>query len=358
MKILFFLLCSLPFQITGFGQDSVSKQIAILQRDLENLRFRNESIEKVLDDVTWFNKLKDVGKMDKVLLTGPPPSNIPNPTAQGAKNPLLFSAYIFVPVTIDYKKKYPLLILPHDGIHGNFRSLYAHIVREILAQGYIIIAPEYRGSSGYGKAFYEQIDYGGAEVDDVDSSRVYMLENYDFIDKNRVGILGWSHGAYIALFSIFRHPEAYKVAFAGVPVADLIARMGYKGEVYRQQFSAGYHLKKSAADNVEEYRKRSPVWNAEKLKTPLLIHTNTNDEDVNVLEVEHLIQAFKAEGKKFDYEIFKDAPGGHYFDRLDTKKAKEIRVKIYNYLSKYLHPEVTIKNVEELNRISYYHPSN
>ena len=354
MKNVFFTLCFLIVQIIANSQDSISRQIAVLQRDIENLKFSNEMLTKSLDDVLWFDKLKDVAVIDKVFLTSLPPTNIPNPTAQGAKNPLRFFAYVFIPANIDHKKKYPLLILPHDGIHGNFRSIYTHVVRELVAQGYIIAAPEYRGSSGYGKGFNEQIDYGGAEVDDVDSTRAYMLENYDFIDKNRVGILGWSHGAYITLFSIFRNPEAYKVAFAGVPVTDLVARMGYKNDAYRQLFSANYHLKKTAFDNVEEYRKRSPVWHAAKLKTPLLIHTNTNDEDVNVLEVEHLIQALKAEGKKFEYEIYKDIPGGHFFDRMDTKKAKEIRIKIYDYLAKYLHPEKTIKNVEELNRISYY----
>ena len=354
MKQLVLLLCVLLLQHRSSAQDSVSKEITALQKDVENLRFRNEVLEKALDDILWFTKLKDVAFADKVIITGPPPSVIPNPTAQGAKNPLKFSAYVFIPANIDYKKKYPLLVLPHDGVHGNFTVVYAHIIRELVAQGYIIIAPEYRGSSGYGKGFYEQIDYGGAEVEDVDASRAYMLENYDFIDKNRIGIIGWSHGGYITLFNIFRHPQAYKVAFAGVPVSDLVARMGYKDDAYRRLYSADYHLKKSAADNVEEYRKRSPAWNAAQLKTPLLIHTNTNDEDVNVLEVEHLIQALKAEGKKFEYEIFADIPGGHVFDRIDSKRAKEIRIKIYSFLSGYLHPAVSIKSVEELNRISYY----
>jgi dipeptidyl aminopeptidase/acylaminoacyl peptidase len=347
-------LCILMLGLDLNAQDSISRQITGLQRDVEILKFRNEILEKALDDMMWLAKLKDVAVIDKVFLTGPPPVNIQNPTGQGAKNPLVFQAYIFIPTGIDDKKKYPLLVLPHDGVHGNFKSLNAHIVRELIAQGYIIVAPEYRGSSGYGKTFYEQIDYGGAEIADVEASRQYMLENYEFIDKNRVGIMGWSHGGYITLFSIFQHPDAYKVAFAGVPVTDLIARMGYKPETYRQLFSANYHLKKSAFENVEEYRKRSPVWNAKLLNSPLLIHTNTNDEDVNVLEVEHFIQALKAEDKKFEYEIFKDSPGGHYFDRIDSKKAKEIRIKIYDYLSKYLRPAVAIKNVEELNRISYY----
>ncbi|MEJ0054878.1 MAG: prolyl oligopeptidase family serine peptidase [Bacteroidota bacterium] len=65
-----------------------------------------------------------------------------------------------------------------------------------------------------------------------------------------------------------------------------------------------------------------PVWNVQKLKTPLLIHTNTNDEDVNSLEVEQLIRALKAENKKFEYQIYENVEGGHIFDRIDTKAAK------------------------------------
>jgi dienelactone hydrolase len=80
------------------------------------------------------------------------------------------------------------------------------------------------------------------------------------------------------------------------------------------------------------------VWNAQKLQTPLLIHTNTNDEDVNVLEVEELIRALKAEGKKFEYKIYQDAPGGHMFNRLDTKLARESRAEVYKFLAQYLKP--------------------
>jgi dienelactone hydrolase len=87
--------------------------------------------------------------------------------------------------------------------------------------------------------------------------------------------------------------------------------------------------------------------------TPLLIHTNTNDDDVNVLEVEHLIKSLKADGKKFEYEIYQEIPGGHSFDRIDTKIANEIRVKIYKFLANELNPPTPIKNVKELRKAAY-----
>jgi dipeptidyl aminopeptidase/acylaminoacyl peptidase len=85
-----------------------------------------------------------------------------------------------------------------------------------------------------------------------------------------------------------------------------------------------------------EYRRRSPVYYADKINTPLLIHTNTNDEDVNVLEVEHMIAALKAAGKKFEYKIYQNAPGGHQFNRIDTKLARDSRKEIWEFLARYL----------------------
>lgn len=348
--VIFFAAYPLPGQDAGNDLREVIKE---LKKNNENLQHRLDAIEKSIDDIQWFNKVGDVAFIDKQYMTGPPLAHEKNPTAQGAGNPVKFWSYIFIPKDIDPAKKYPLIIFPHGGVHSDFTTYYTHIVRELIAQQYIIIAAEYRGSTGYGKSFYEKIDYGGLEVEDVNASRDFMLENYDIVDKNRVGIIGWSHGGLIALHNIFDHPENYKVAFAGVPVSDLIARMGYKDQEYRDLYSAEYHIGKTADENVNEYRRRSPAWNAHKLKTPLLIHTNTNDADVNVLEVEHLIKSLKAEGKKFEYEIFQDIPGGHSFDRMDTKKAREIRVKIYKFIGQYLTPPRPIDSVNKLEKAAY-----
>ncbi len=319
----------------------------------KNLEHRLDKLAKVIDDVRWQQRVGKVAFIDKIYITGPPKRKEKNPTAQGAGNPVKFWSYVFIPKSVDDSKTYPLLVFPHGGVHGDFTTYYTHIIKELLTQGYIIVAPEYRGSTGYGKAHYQKIDYGGLEVEDVYAAKNHMLENYDIVDRNRVGIIGWSHGGLIALFNIFDHPRDYKCAFAGVPVSDLVARMGYKTQGYRDLYSADFHIGKTAYEDVNEYRRRSPVWNAAKLKTPLRIHTNSNDADVNVLEVEHLIQALKAEGKNFEYEIFQNIPGGHSFDRLDTKKARQIRLKIYKFLAKYLNPPKVLKSLKDIRNAAY-----
>jgi dipeptidyl aminopeptidase/acylaminoacyl peptidase len=331
----------------------IQAQLEAIQGRLEDYQHRLDVLDKQIDDVLWIERVGDVALVDKVRLTGPPPWKEPNPTAIGAGNPLKFYAYVFLPRTLDRSRKAPLLVFPHGGVHSDFSTYYIHIVRELVAQGYVVVAPEYRGSTGYGRDHYEHIDYGGLEIEDAHACRQYMLENYDFLDAGRVGILGWSHGGLISLMTIFDHPDDYQAAYAGVPVSDLVMRMGYHGEDYLDLYSADYHIGQTVQENLPEYKRRSPVWNVDKLRTPLLIHTNTSDEDVNVIEVEHLIQALKATGKTFESEVYKDLPGGHSFDRLDTRQAQEIRLKIYRFLARYLKPPHLFQDWKELHAAGY-----
>lgn len=154
-------------------------------------------------------------------------------------------------------------------------------------------------------------------------------------------MIGWSRGGMITLMNILQHPDAYAVAYAGVPVSDLVLRLGYQTGGYRGLYSAPYHIGKTVREDIQEYERRSPIRRVSKLQTPVLIHTNTNDEDVNVLEVERLITSLKAEDKKFEYKLYQDAPGGHMFNCLDTMLARESRQEIYKFLAQYLKPSRT-----------------
>ncbi len=320
----------------GEGDDMVVKR---LMRTVEEQRFTLDVLGRQVDDLMFFQRLGDVAEIDLVTFTGPPSRYMPNPTAQGAGNPLIVRAYTFVPRDLDHATPQPLIVFVHGGIHANFNTGATNVLRELLAQGYTVIAPEYRGSTGYGKAFHEAIDYGGLETEDSFAARNFAVEAYPWLDASRVGIIGWSHGGLHALLNIFDHPEAYAACYVAVPVSDLVARMGYKGQGYRDLMSAPYHLGKTAEQDVAEYRRRSPAWQAHRYAgTPLLIHTNTNDEDVNVLEVEHLIKSLSVTGKPFAHKIYDAAPGGHAFNRLDTPLARESRAEAWRFLAPYLRP--------------------
>jgi dipeptidyl aminopeptidase/acylaminoacyl peptidase len=307
------------------------------------LDFTEQLLARKLDEQRIVQALSEIAVVDTVRYTGPPPRVAKNPTAPGAKNAVIIPAYTFMPKSHVRGTKMPLMLLVHGGVHGNFNSDAINVVRELVQQGYAVIATDYRGSTGYGREFWELIDYGGLEVEDVFAGRQFMLENHDDIDPDRVGIMGWSHGGMITLMNLFAHPKEFKVGYAAVPVCDLVARMGYHDQGYRDLFSAPYHIGKTVREDIDEYRRRSPVYHADKLQTPLLIHTTTNDEDVHVLEVENMMKALTAAGKSFEHKVYKDAPGGHQFNRLDTKFAKESRAEVYRFLAKHLNPPNPIK---------------
>lgn len=337
--VLALVLCALPLaaQESTEAEPSTEQRLQGLEEQLEGLSFAVDRLTKKVDDLLWFERVGDVADLDKVYFP-----TVPNPKEEetygivAERHPFRMYAYVFVPKGLDRSGHHPLLVFPHGGVHGDFNTYYTHIVRELMDQGYVVIAPEYRGSTGYGRGYYEAIDYGGIEIEDVVAARDWAVEGLDFVDERRVGIIGWSHGGLIALMSVFDHPEKFQVAYAGVPVSDLVARMGYQTQDYRDLYSVEYHIGETAFENTDEYKRRSPAWNAHKLETPLLIHTNTNDRDVNVLEVEHLIKSLQAADKNFEYKIYDDAPGGHSFNRLDSPVAHESRQEIYDFLRRYL----------------------
>ena len=314
---------------------------------VERQRHEHDVLRRKIDDLMFFLRLSDVAEIQMVTFE----SGLPRwPESDGSLvyphvpheegDSLTVPAYVFIPHDLDRSGSHPLIVLVHGGVHSNHSSGTATVMREMLEQGYTIIAPEYRGSTGYGRDWYRQIDYGDTEVLDSYNAGQYALRTYPFLDEERVGVVGWSHGGLHALFNIFRFPDTYAVAYAGVPVSDLVARMGYTGQRYREQYWVDYHLGVADRAAIPELRKRSPSWNTDQYQgTPLMITTNTNDGDVNVLEVERLIQALKADGKEgFEYRIYQDAPGGHSFDRRDNEIALEQRRDMYELLAEHLRP--------------------
>jgi dipeptidyl aminopeptidase/acylaminoacyl peptidase len=323
------LLLLLTFPLFAQQPPDPAKAIQSLDRSVDR---GFEDAMRAVDDVLWYQRLGDVATIDKFEIASSKPRREENPTDVNAGNSVIFPVYVFAPKNL--KGKAPMLVFAHGGVHGRLTSNYAHIFREGLERGFVIVSPEYRGSIGHGSDLYDQIDYGGAEIDDTHDARDWAVANLPYVDPERVGIFGWSHGGFHTLMNVFQWPDDYKVAYAGVPVSDLVARLGYTGQGYRDMFEE--FVGKPLEENVMEYRRRSPVFHVEKLKTPLLVHTTTNDEDVNVLEVEHLIAALKAAGKKFEYKVYQNAPGGHRFNRIDTKLAVESRREMWDFLARHL----------------------
>jgi dipeptidyl aminopeptidase/acylaminoacyl peptidase len=333
LVVLSFAMGPLCAQSQTNTQPSLEQKLTGLS---ESVDFLQQRLNKTIADLVWFQRLQDIALVDKIRYVGPPPR-----TNQHAvtTNGIPISAYTFLPRRNFGAPKLPLIVLLHTEVHGDFNPEDdLRVTRELIEQGYAVIAPDYRGSTGYGGDFWRLIDYGGLENEDVFLARQWMVSRHPKIDPARVGIIGWSHGGMIALMNLFFHPNEYAVAYAGMPVTDLAFRLRNKPPPYRELFSARYHIGKTVEEDLDEYLRRSPVAHVSKLQRPLMIHAVTNDEDVSREEVERLVSALQTAKKNFEYKVHTNAPGGHAFNKLDTSEAKASRLEIYRFLAKHLRP--------------------
>jgi dipeptidyl aminopeptidase/acylaminoacyl peptidase len=225
-------------------------------------------------------------------------------------------AYVYQPLEKRGPRGHAALIMVHGGVHGNWGESSWPWVRDAIERGYVVIAPDYRGSTGYGKAHHDAIDYGGYEVDDVMTAYDWLVQNLPHVDPERVAIMGWSHGGYISLLAAARENQPFKATVGIVPVTNLIFRLSFKGPSYQHSFSTQQRIGGLPFEEREIYKARSPFYQVDRIRVPILVHVATNDTDVNFEEAEMLIHKLRSVKPELaETKIYVDPPGGHGFSR-------------------------------------------
>ena len=275
--------------------------------DLPKADYERQIAEKRQTDSTYAARSTGVMEFRKV-------------TYKSRVDGLPIPAYLFAPLQKRGAAGHAALVWVHGGVHGDWGTTMFPFVREAVQRGYVVIAPDYRGSTGHGAAHYEAIDYGGKEIDDVISAVDY-LKTLPYVDMSRLGMMGWSHGGFITAHSLFRDGQPFKAGAAIVPVTNLVFRLSYKGPGYQRSYAAEEGIQGLPFEKREEYIKRSPVFHAANLKVPILVHVATNDEDVNFVEDQQMVYTLRAlKPDLAETKIYQDpAPWGssvgHAFSR-------------------------------------------
>ena len=262
-------------------------------------------------------------------------------------------AYLFQPLEKRGAKGHAAMIWVHGGVHANWGTSMWPFVREAVQRGYVVICPEYRGSTGYGKDFHNAIDYGGYEVDDVISAYDYMSKELAHVDPARVGIMGWSHGGYITILSVTRDQHPFKAGAAIVPVTNLFQRLSWKGPNYQRGFSTQARIQGLPFEKRDIYVERSPFYQVDRLNTPLLVHVATNDEDVDFEEDGMLVYKLRATKPDItETKIYVDpdpwgSSVGHSFsrrvdaetlERVDSPAQRDSWNRTWAFLEEHLRP--------------------
>lgn len=237
-------------------------------------------------------------------------------------------AYLFTPTTRRGARGHAAMIWVHGGVHGNWNEYMLPFVKEAVERGYVIITPDYRGSTGHGAAHYNAIDYGGKELDDV-LTAVDYLKSLPYVDPERIGIMGWSHGGFITSHLVMRKETPFKAGAAIVPVTNLVFRLSYKGPGYQRSYATQPTIGGLPFEKREEYIKRSPLYHVDDLHVPLLVHAATNDTDVDFVEDQMMIDALRSRKPDLtETKVYVDPPvgaagGGHTFSRRVNRETLE-----------------------------------
>ena len=240
-------------------------------------------------------------------LTAPVPVYYPS----RATDKKMVPATLIVNKNLDKTVKHPAIIWIHGsgadqnylGWHPGAYRMYYSMHQYLAQQGYVILTPDYRGSSGYSRdwATGHYMDLGGGESQDVAAGADY-LKTLPYVDPDRIGVWGLSYGGFMTLQAVTTTPKLFRCAIDVAGVGDWathgpwsIGRMG------------------TPVSNPDGYYRSAPVKHLNKLERPLLILQGTNDTNVPFIQTITVIDTLEKLGKPFDMAIY---PGEiHFFRR-------------------------------------------
>jgi dipeptidyl aminopeptidase/acylaminoacyl peptidase len=246
---------------------------------------------------------------------------------------VLVPSVLFKPKTASPTTKVPALVLVHGGPGGQSRTGYQAMVQHLVNHGYAVLAANNRGSSGYGKTFFHMDDKRHGEVDlqDIVYGKNY-LTSLDWVDKNRIGIIGGSYGGYMVGAALAFEPDVFKVGINIFGVMNWVRTLTSIPAWWEAQKVALYDELGDPATDAERHRKISPLFHAKNIKVPLLVIQGKNDPRVLQVESDEIVAAVKANKVPVEYIVFPDE--GHGFTKRENKiKASDAYV---GFLGKYL----------------------
>jgi dipeptidyl aminopeptidase/acylaminoacyl peptidase len=240
---------------------------------------------------------------------------------------------LFKPKGASATAKMPALVLVHGGPGGQSRAGYQAMVQHLVNHGYAVLAANNRGSSGYGKTFYHMDDKRHGEVDlqDIVYGKNY-LASLDWVDKNRIGIIGGSYGGYMVGAALAFEPDVFKVGINIFGVMNWVRTLTSMPSWWEAQKVALYDELGDPATDAERHRRISPLFHAKNIKAPLLVVQGKNDPRVLQVESDEIVAAVKANKVPVEYIVFPDE--GHGFTKRENRiKASDAYV---SFLQRYL----------------------
>ena len=240
---------------------------------------------------------------------------------------------LYKPKTASLENPVPALVWVHGGPGGQSRVGYSPRIQHLVNHGYAVFAANNRGSSGYGKTFYELDNrkHGEVDLDDIVEAKAY-LKSLGWVDGEKIGIIGGSYGGYMVGAALAFRSGTFEVGVNIFGVMNWVRTLNSIPPWWESFRESLFDEMGDPATDAERHRRISPLFHASNIVTPMLVVQGANDPRVLQIESDEIVEAVRANGVPVEYVIFPDE--GHGFTKRENRiKASEAYLA---FLDRYL----------------------
>ena len=225
------------------------------------------------------------------------------------------SAFLYVPFNMARNGQNAALVYIHGGPTSQTMNSFNRFVQFAVNQGYMVLAPNYRGSTGYGKEFQQAnlFDMGGGDLQDV-LAGVDWIKQTGHLDSKKIAVMGGSYGGYLSMMALTKAPEVWAAGVPIVPFVNWFTEIANEDPVLQQSDLATMG---DPVRNKALYEERSPINFIDQIKAPVLLLAGGHDPRCPKSEAQQVVDAIKKRGGTVDYKIYENE--GHGFARVENQ---------------------------------------
>ena len=225
------------------------------------------------------------------------------------------SAFLYVPFNMARNEQNAAIVYIHGGPTSQTMNSFNRFVQFAVNQGYMVLAPNYRGSTGYGKEFQQAnlFDMGGGDLQDV-LAGVDWIKQTGHLDPKKIAVMGGSYGGYLSMMAVTKAPDVWAAAVPIVPFVNWFTEIENEDPVLRESDLATMG---DLVKNKALYEDRSPINFIDQVKAPLLLLAGGHDPRCPKSETQQVVDAIKKRGGTVDYKVYENE--GHGFARVENQ---------------------------------------
>ncbi|MHB8736364.1 MAG: S9 family peptidase [Terriglobales bacterium] len=227
------------------------------------------------------------------------------------------SAFVYLPHNLERDGTHPAVVHIHGGPQAQTVNSFQRIVQVLVNRGYVVIAPNYRGSTGYGKAFQDanRFDMGGGDLADVIAAADWLAGS-GYVDAHRMAVMGGSYGGYLTMMALTKAPRRWAAGVAIVPFVNWFTELEHEDPLLREYDLATMG---DPVVNAALYRDRSPIFFVDQVEAPVLLLAGAQDPRCPPDEARQVATAIQQRGGIAELKIFENE--GHGFARIENQIA-------------------------------------